>query len=294
MEEPVVPASLAEIQKQMVLSWGQSDPLTMNTGDFAYFETEQRIELLVPKVVLKEGITVGGKIETNNEFNYTFFYQSAVISGDQTQQATREDKRCIAKTSVGCNSAPASSVVPVTNLSTLSTSKPSADSLAPLAFKAFNKMKATAIKPMAADLQLSLGFEKFIALAYACQKTDSVTKYCVETLGADSCDITCSNLKSEDEIQDLPPLIQAQPNCGGYPDCKIKVKRVSFDWNFILVRGTVTQTQKINYTIAISPDLPFLSRVVDYCSRGLIDVPQIGSKVLVNICSKLKNYQPAP
>lgn len=285
MDENATPATPQEVQKALSQSWGQADPLTMTPNDFVYHETEQRLEQQDPRLVLQEGITVSKKEESANEFDYTFLYQSAVISGNQSQQSTREDHRCVAKTQSGC-SQPAIATVPG--------SVAQSDTAATAAVKTLSRMQAAAeVKPYSSDLQMTLGFERFVGLIYSCVKSDALDKYCKEELGADSCDIKCSNLVSTDEVQDAPPLMKAQPNCGDLPDCKLRLHRVSFDWSFVLKKGTSAQTQKINYTIALSPDLPFLSRVVEYCSRGLIDIPQTGNKVLVSICNRVKNYKHA-
>lgn len=187
---------------------GQADPASMKPNDFIYVETEQRIEQQQPKVVLQEGVTVSRKIETNNEFNYTFLYQTAVLSGEQTQQSTQEDHRCVAKNNLGC----APSATDPNEAATLSTSQ---SELAPAALKAFTKMKELAIKPMASDQKMTLGFEKFANLAYACQTNAAVAKYCVDKLGADTCDISCSNLTYSEELQDVPLSSEHNPIAAG-------------------------------------------------------------------------------
>lgn len=276
MEDNATPASLVEVQKSLATSWGKADPLSMNPNDFIYLETDQRLEQQEPKVVMQEGITVSKKEEATNEYNYTFLYQTALISGEQIQQSTKEDHRCVAKNADGCATALVQSAASV-----------------PIAMKSLKKMQEAAVKVSATDSQLTLGFEKFIGLAYACQTTPALVKYCQEQLDADTCEVSCANLKSFNEQTEAPPLIKAQTNCGGFPDCKINLNRVSFDWSFKLTKGQATQTQKINYSIALSPDMPFLSRVMEYCSRGLINVPQLGTKVLVSICNRVKNYVPS-
>ena len=288
LNEKTSPASLAEVQNAMVQSWGTSDPLTMTPNDFLYQETEQTVEEQDPRLVLQEGITISKKEEAAKEFNYTFLYQSNVVNGNQNQQSTREDHRCVAKTSDGCET--------TTSSTTTTMSLPSGDATASsgnFAIKNLVRMQQATIKPYSEDLQLTLGFERFMGLAYACQKSSGLDTYCKEQLGVDSCDIQCSNLVTKDELVDAPALIKAQTNCGGFKDCKINLKRVSFDWSFISKTGSVTHTQKINYTIAVSPDMPFLSKVMEYCSRGLVEVPSSGNKVLVGVCNRVKNYKPA-
>ncbi|MDG0816970.1 hypothetical protein [Bdellovibrio svalbardensis] len=288
MDEKSTPASLAEVQNAMVDGWGQTSPLTMKVNDFVYTETDQRLEQQDAKLVLQEGITVSKKEETAKDVNYTYLYQVAVVTGDQAQQSTREDHRCVAKTDDGC---PETAAAP-----------PTPDAAVPAALKNLVNLQEKAkvqaaggvIKPFAEDYQMSLGFEKFLSLAYACQKTTAVDTYCKQQMKVDSCDIKCTNLKSVTELIDAPAGIKQQPNCGGFKDCKINLKRVSFDWSFVTKTGTETHTQKINYSIALSPDMPFLARMMEYCSRGLLDIGTTGNKVLVTVCNRTKNYKAAP
>lgn len=288
MDEKSTPATLQEVQSAMVDGWGQTSPLTMKVNDFVYTETDQRLEQQDSRLVLQEGITVSKKEESEKEVNYTYLYQIAVVTGDQAQQSTREDHRCVAKTDDGCPDP-----VPATP-------PPDGSAAVPAVLKNLNDLqlraKASAgssVKPMADDYHMSLGFEKFLGLAYACQKTTAVDTYCKEQMKVDSCDIKCANLVTTTELVAAPTGIQQQPNCGGFKDCKINLKRISFDWSFVTKLGTETHTQKINYSIALSPDMPFLSRVMDYCSRGLLDIGTTGNKVLVTVCNRTKNFKPA-
>lgn len=294
LDEKSVPASVQEVQNTMAKSWGNSDPLSMTVNDFVYTETDQRVEQQDPRLVLQEGITVSNKQDATNEVNYTYLYQVAVINGTSSQQSTREDHRCVAKNDSGCPSTPAS------DGSSSSDSSSSSTTAVPKELKGLTKLQAAAssssssdVKPFADDYQMSLGFEKFLSLAYACQKSSSLDKYCKEQLGVDTCDIQCSNLAVNEDTQDAPPSMKALANCGGLTDCKIKLKRITFDWSFITKTGTTTHSQKINYSMALSQDLPFLSRLVEYCSRGLIDIPSSGTKVLVTVCNRQKDYKPA-
>ncbi len=290
MDEDLTPATLQEVQKAMATSWGQTSPLSMKVNDFVYTETDQRLEQQDPRVVLQEGITVSKKEETDKEVNYTYLYQIAVVTGDNAQQSTREDHRCVAKTDAGC--APSATTAPTPGSTTDPVPAVLKDLMA-LNKKAQAKTDSAAVKPLADDYHMSLGFEKFISLAYACEKTDTLDKYCKEEMKVDSCDIKCGNLKTADELVDAPSGMKQQPNCAGLKDCKINLKRVSFDWSLVTKTGTETHTQKVNYSIALSPDLPFLSRVIEYCSRSLYALGNTGNKALVTICNRTKNFKAA-
>ncbi|MGE5085796.1 MAG: hypothetical protein ACM3MG_05800 [Bacillota bacterium] len=277
LAENDTPATLEAVQNSLVDAWGTVSPLTMLKGDFVYQETEQTIDTLDPKLVLQEGITVSNITETSTEYDYTFLYQAAVIKGDNASQSTREDHRSVVKNTTASD--PTSALTP-NNLSE-----------AALKVAQLNLHKLSSIKTMADDLQMTLGFERLIMLAQSCKMTDQLQKYCQENLKVDSCEIKCSNLNATSETRPAPDLMKAQPNCGGLPNCQMNVKNVSFDWSILLKTGNVTEKQKVTYTLSMTQDLPFLSRVLDYCSRGLVQIPNSSTKVLVTVCNKLKNFK---
>ena len=277
LEENDTPATLEAVQNSLVDAWGAVSPLTMLKGDFLYQETEQKIDTMDPKMVLQEGITVSNITETSTEYDYTFLYQSAVISGDNASQSTREDHRSVMKNTATSD--------------TGSTLAQNDISQAALKVAQLNMRKLSSVKTMADDLQMTLGFERLIMLAHSCKMTDELQKYCKESLKVDSCEIKCSNLSATSEVRPAPDLMKAQPNCGGLPNCQMNVKNVSFDWAILLNTGNVTEKQKVTYTLSMTQDLPFLSRVLDYCSRGLVQIPNSSTKVLVTVCNKLKNFK---
>ncbi|WP_413559846.1 hypothetical protein [Bdellovibrio sp. HCB209] len=281
LEDEVIPSSVEEVSGALVDAWGTVSPLTMLKGDFLFQETEQQIDTMDARLVLQEGTTISNITETPKQYDYTFLYQTAVISGDNASQSTREDHRTVTKTS-------SEDPAPV---QTASKKEKSSESSALATAKAVLNAKSSDVKVMADDYQLTLGFERVLMLANACVMTDDLLKYCKDELKVDSCEIKCANLKKETEVRVAPKLIQQQPNCGGLANCKLNVKKVTFDWSIVLKTGDVTEKQKVTYTLAMTQDLPFLPRVLDYCSRGLVQIPNSSTKVLVTTCNRLKNFQ---
>lgn len=259
LDEEEASATPAEVQSALSESWGHADPLTMAPNDFLFQETEQKLESNpTPFFVLQEGITITKKEETDTEYLYTYLYQNRVIKeGTEGKESTREDHRTVTK------SAPAT--------------------------VAAQSLPQDPLRAFAEDYQMTLGFERLYGLAYACVKSDALDKYCKEQLGMDSCEIQCSNLKSREEVKPVPDLIKSQDNCGGFANCSYKVKKVDFDWTIALKKGSSVEKQRVNYSISMSPDMPFFSRMTEYCFRQLIPVQN--QKVLVTTCTKLKNFK---
>ncbi len=280
LDDIVVPASVEEVSGALVDAWGTVSPLTMLKGDFLFQETEQQIDTMDPRLILQEGTTISKITETADAYDFTFLYQTAVISGDSASQSTKEDHRTVTKASSESS-----------DVATAARKQSASQDPALATAKAVLNAKSTDVKVMADDYQLTLGFERVLMMANACVMSDALLKYCKEELKVDTCEIKCGNLKKETEVRAAPKLIQQQPNCGGLPNCKMNVKKVTFDWSIILKTGGNTEKQKVTYTLSMTPDLPFLSRVLDYCSRGLVQIPNSTTKVLVTTCNRLKNFQ---
>ncbi|WP_413295310.1 hypothetical protein ACLSU7_09425 [Bdellovibrio sp. HCB185ZH] len=281
LDDKAVPASAQEVSSSLVDGWGSVSPLTMLKGDFLFQETEQQIDTMEPRLVLQEGITISNVTETADQYDYTFLYQTAVISGENSSQSTREDHRSVLKS----NATDSNSVQAASKKSLKST-----DSAALATAKSVLAKKSD-VKTLGDDYEMTLGFERVLMLANSCVMTDDLLKYCKETLKVDSCEIKCANLTKTSEVRPAPDLIKQQSNCGGLPNCQLNVKKVTFDWSILLKTGTTTEKQKVTYTISMTPDLPFLPRVLDYCSRGLVQIPNSTTKVLVTVCNRLKNFQ---
>lgn len=258
-EEKETPSTAEAVQNALSEGWGTANPLTMAPNDFLFQETEQKIDGNPnPFFVLQEGITITKKDETPTDVTYTYLYQNRVFKdGSVGKESTREDRRTVRKSS--------SNIL-----------------IDPIA-------QTTSVKPMADDYQMTLGFERLYGLAFACVKTDGIDKYCKEQLGMDSCEIQCSNLKTTESLIPVPDLIKNQPSCGGFANCKYNIKKVDFDWTIHLKKGDSIEKQRVNYSISMSPDLPFFSRVTEYCFRQLYPVQN--QKVLVTTCTKLKNFE---
>lgn len=124
-----------------------------------------------------------------------------------------------------------------------------------------------------------LGVINFQSLLFACEK-------------ADKWDVTCHNLKTFEQKEDPPELVRKQSNCAGIPGCKITKKYVSFDLvlKTPLANGQTIE-EKVNYKVGISPDVPYLSRMMDFCFRGLVNVGNPPAPYLVSLCDKVENFR---
>lgn len=286
------PFAAQDIASELNQAWDytddKSDPIgTMKVGNFVYFDNTQQLETAAPRVYLQEGITlmnraVGTDPENikNDLYVYRFGYETKSYTGDTPTQSTREQIRTA--------SIPKPTPSPTAQLALASSSRAALQG-ASQDLQLMSIGADSVVRPMEEDLVMQLGYEKITALPYYCVSSTELEKACQEQLGADTCSRSCSNLESYQEIVDPPALIKNQANCGGLPNCKMTLKRIKFHSTLTVVKKGATQTQKTIFSLAISPEMPFLARVTEFCQRRLFDYNS--SKILLTNCTTLKDYQ---
>jgi hypothetical protein len=268
-------------------AWGPVDPETIKKNDFLYEETTFKVENQ-SFIAQQEGVTVLDSTDflADNDpkkpaRKLTFAVQRVTYKNqyDTGSASTVQDERSFLLASPS-EQATANSAKLQAYENVVKTS------LFPL-----EGLKARSdIKPFSEGLEL--GYERMYMLAQSCFKPDQLNEYCQKELGADSCDIQCTNLKTSEEIRPAPKAMQTLEDCGGLPNCQMRVKAIAFNWIFILKKGNTEERQKVNYNVAISPDLPFFARLVENCARGLGSVPGSTQKFLVTSCTQLGKFKP--
>lgn len=260
-----VTATAEEVGLAIAEAWGDTDPLSMSKRDFVYYVTEQTVENN-PRVyfTLEEGITIADKEDKGDHYLYTYLYQHRTRIGDRDRspEATREDTRKVGKASADLNAM-----------------------RTPALEKDLKTMSGD-------DYHMTLGFERVLGLLYSCVETEEWLNYCKEKMQVDTCKLQCANLKVEELMTPVPNEVKLQENCGGYANCMWRNTLVKFDWILTLKKGNESATQRLNYVLTLSPDLPFLARMTSFCERGMKTVPS-GERFLVSTCTKLNNYRPA-
>lgn len=264
--------------------WGTADPFALKVNEFAAFETTQKVETNPnPFFTLREGITVKEREDTQQNgatiTRYKFNYQFDILRSneEQTPQSTKEAQRGYCR---GACSAAA--------VESHSFKVDTAD------------LKQKSIHALSDDSTMVLGFERAGYLASTCFNDDEEQAACVKE-GYDSCERKCVNLKTQEIMRPVPKDVMAQPNCGGYKDCKWQTKVLSFDLIQTYKKGSLTESLRASFWATFTPELPFMARLTDFCIRQLVTIrtanssdPMNGRKVLVNSCTSLTNYKPAP
>lgn len=139
--------------------------------------------------------------------------------------------------------------------------------------KALNFKQRSDVNVKAADKVPFFMYRAFIVMAaFACREDK----------------VSCHNLKVEDSIMSLSPDVADPRICSDSLHCKIPVRKVEYD----LVDGGDIQSDgqpaRTHYTFLTSPNLPFFSKVLTYCVRGLVDMES--RKVLAEDCVSVNGF----
>lgn len=101
---------------------------------------------------------------------------------------------------------------------------------------------------------------------------------------------TCHNLVVTDIDYRVPSAAAYQHACADIYNCLIKAKRVEFD----LVRKYELESdgkpKRIHYSLILTKQVPFTSRVLRYCTRTLYEIPGLSQKILADLCYSVNNY----
>lgn len=101
---------------------------------------------------------------------------------------------------------------------------------------------------------------------------------------------TCHNLSASEINYKVPPTSAHTHQCTDIYNCFIKAKKIEFD----LVRkyeiDSDGKPKRIHYTLVLSPNVPFTSRVLQYCSRTLYTIEGVQQKILADLCYNVNNY----
>lgn len=100
--------------------------------------------------------------------------------------------------------------------------------------------------------------------------------------------VTCHNLKTETSKMYLRPELASPKVCPDTSNCLIDIKKVEFDMLDGAVATSDGKPYRTHYTFTVSPQLPFLSKVMSYCVRGLMD--NGNRKVLAEDCMSINNF----
>jgi hypothetical protein len=263
-------AQALEVQSAIQDAWGSVDPATIRKDEFMSIEQNQKISTLDPHIVYKESTQVLDRQVGDEDITYSLLLRST--SMDQTgnfKPVTSTNQEIVVKKSSA-----------TANMVATSRSSPAL----PGTLEALQKSMTDGRVGLFQSDDDDKVHERFLGL----QTVLSMYDACVKT---PSWDVSCHNL-SVTQGWSFPPVgIASKPNCGGIPNCQISYKKISFDLvvNLPTDDGKDTHQEKVIYDFTVSPDVPYLSRLTEFCYQGLVIAS--GQRILVKICNSVQNYE---
>ncbi len=100
---------------------------------------------------------------------------------------------------------------------------------------------------------------------------------------------TCHLLTSKDIQYKVPVAAMNQHNCSDPTNCFIPAKKIEFDMISKYSLDKDGKPVRTHYTLVLSPHVPFLSRVLQICSRGIYEMNN-DQKILADLCYTVNNY----
>ncbi|MGZ3795592.1 MAG: hypothetical protein ACXVB1_04470 [Pseudobdellovibrionaceae bacterium] len=262
---PAVPAD--QVQKALLEAWDHADFNSIRLNEFLYIEQDQKIATLDPKVVYKEATQVIARTENTDTIGYKFLIRSQAMENGSFKPVTSfENDISVPKTTSALAETP---VVTEEKASF------------PNSLETLQKSLANGSVGLRAGGTQSqfLGVLTLRNMLNACIKS------------ADW-DVSCHNLQTSEGTRPAPTGVASKPDCGGIPNCEIHYKKVAFDLvvNLVDEKTNTTHPEKVNYELTFSPDVPYLSRLLEFCYLGM--VPTATQKVIVKICNKVQSFEP--
>ena len=100
--------------------------------------------------------------------------------------------------------------------------------------------------------------------------------------------VTCHNFKFTDSESLLNSQLAHPSICPNTQKCIIPIREIEFDLIDHKIVDANGKPQRSHYTFVASKKLPFFSKVLSYCVRGLVDLG--GRKVLAEDCVNVNNF----
>lgn len=255
-------ANSTEIQKALGDAWGDVDPSSINQREYTYSEVSQRVQGIPAydpaRVLFLEGLTVLQRDVKETEIDYKIVQEVSDRTGTEAKTSSTEYQVTV----------------------------PRVDLLSVKQFNPLKEFSASELKPMS----VTFGVQIVFALAQACTKSETWDEDC-KTIQADKCDLTCHNLKVTTDTVAAPLMVRSRANCEGLTNCQMRTTKVSFDQIVSIKKGDSTEKNKVSYSATISPDVPYLSRLMSQCTRRLLTVSASNQKVLGEVCNDVKNFE---
>ncbi len=101
---------------------------------------------------------------------------------------------------------------------------------------------------------------------------------------------SCHQLQVSDINYRVPMAAASQHGCADPENCTVKARKIEFDSINSLKIDKDGKPKRTHFTLIVSKEVPFLSRLLQYCSRSLYEISSSQQKILADICYNINDY----
>lgn len=287
-KEDGTPFSEEALQDNLAESWGEFNPHEMLKGEINYQEKSVKISTSEARPVLLKTTSVydvAPFVEDPSYLVYTLAMKSKEDPEHDLPTPSVRERNIIVPT----QSEESSTAV-------YANKNPEAMGLAArlhrLAFKSVKKYSNDPNYPILSEAPKLLDEEsdsQLISVDLLLSVWHMCTPPTKELVAAGLVSIECFNLKTT-PLTKVIPKTNLGDGCQGFPDCRIKAKKIEFDIVYVTKESetSLTTRTKLFYSVTVSAEAPFLSKVLELCYKGMAAVQN--QKFPVTICHNTTNF----
>ena len=101
---------------------------------------------------------------------------------------------------------------------------------------------------------------------------------------------TCHKLTAQDIQYQVPYAAANEQHCVDPTNCTIPAKKIEFDRIQKTQLDKDGKPRRTHFTVVLSPNVPFMSRVLQLCTRGLYTITNSQQKIVADVCYTVNNY----
>lgn len=271
------PANIAAVEDALANGFGNVNPLQIKLNEFVSLAQTQQIYDLPERIGFQSGTSVQKREVFPDRVDYTFIQQLVEYDSGQNQKSsTSQRKISISTGAVQPMDVSQHPTIQFCRSIFNSSQNTASNSMSALEQKRMvaEKIKANLVRPLN-ERNSPISLESFCSVALACEMVGQ-----------------CFNFETYTSFETPPSAVANSANCQNIPDCKLRVVTTKFAFVFMDVDSQGNELRnKILYEIKLSPETPYLSRLLSQCRQGIVPIDKT-TKVYAKICDKVTDFLP--
>ncbi len=278
------PADITAIEEALAAGFGDINPLQMKKNEFVAEAQTQQIYDIPERIVFQTGTIIDKREVFSDRVDFSILQQLVEYDQNQNQKSSVTQRKISVFTglqnlktqdfvsTLAQRYSQHPSIQFCRDLFSDSTVQNAASPILQQNIIANNIRKN--LVESTAERSKPLSLESFCSVALAC-----------EYIGQ------CFNFETFTQYEAPPYSVTQSPDCQGLPNCLMKVVTTKFSFVFMDKDSEGNDLRnKILYEIKISPDAPYMARMISQCRQGIVPIDAT-TKVYAKICDKVTGFQ---